>query len=141
MIEPITLDFGGEEKGAEKGSAPFPTKRSEQVAAGAKAVIQGPKGKRSVPVENIPVGPGKNVLKKGELIEAIQLPARKAKSGDAYLRFIPRTEMDIAVVGCGVSLALDAGGNATVAVPLNDSLTAFRIVAVAIDFSDVSLVL
>jgi carbon-monoxide dehydrogenase medium subunit len=80
------------------------------VAAGAKAVIQGPKGKRTVAVEQIPVGPGKNSLKKGEMVESILLPARPAKSGDAYLRFIPRTEMDIAVVSCGVNLTLDAKG-------------------------------
>ncbi|MBI2718357.1 MAG: xanthine dehydrogenase family protein subunit M [Rhizobiales bacterium] len=80
------------------------------VAAGAKAVIQGPKGKRVVPVEQVPVGPGKTSLKKGELVEAIQLPARAARSGDAYLRFIPRTEMDIAVVSCGVNLTLDGKG-------------------------------
>ncbi|MCA3554853.1 xanthine dehydrogenase family protein subunit M [Aestuariivirga sp.] len=79
-------------------------------AAGARAVIQGPRGKRKVAVEDIPVGPGKNALKKGELIEAIELPARKGKSGDAYLRFIPRSEMDIAVVSAGVSLTLDAKG-------------------------------
>jgi len=76
-------------------------------------VVQGPKGKRKVAVEDVPVGPGRNALKKGELIEAIELPARKGKSGDAYLRFIPRTEMDIAVVGCGVSLTLDGSGTCT----------------------------
>jgi len=80
------------------------------VAAGAKAVIQGPKGKRSVPVESIPAGPGKTSLKKGEIVEAIILPKRSPKSGDAYLRFIPRSEMDIAVVSAGVNLTLDAKG-------------------------------
>lgn len=80
------------------------------VAAGAKAVIAGPKGKRTIPVEQVPVGPGKTSLKKGEIIEALVLPKRPARSGDAYLRFIPRTEMDIAVVGVGVSLTLDAKG-------------------------------
>ncbi|MFO1121657.1 MAG: xanthine dehydrogenase family protein subunit M [Hyphomicrobiales bacterium] len=83
------------------------------VAAGAKAVVQGPKGKRLVPVEQVPVGPGKTSLKKGELVEAIQLPARKPRSGDAYLRFIPRSEMDIAVVSAGVNLTLDAKGVVT----------------------------
>ena len=80
------------------------------VAAGAKAVIQGPKGKRSVPVEQVAIGPGKNSLKKGELVEALALPARKPRSGDAYLRFIPRTEMDIAVVSAGVNVTIDAKG-------------------------------
>jgi carbon-monoxide dehydrogenase medium subunit len=80
------------------------------VAAGAKAVVQGPKGKRSVPVEQIPVGPGRTSLKKGELIESLVLPARKARSGDAYLRFIPRSEMDIAVVSAAVNLTIDGKG-------------------------------
>ena len=83
------------------------------VAAGAKAVIQGPKGKRVIPVEQVPVGPGKTSLKKGELVEAIQLPARPARAGDAYLRFIPRSEMDIAVVSAGVNLTLDIKGVVT----------------------------
>jgi carbon-monoxide dehydrogenase medium subunit len=80
------------------------------VAAGAKAAIVGAKGKRTIPVEQVPVGPGRTSLKKGEFIEALLLPKRPAKSGDAYLRFIPRTEMDIAVVGVGISLTLDGKG-------------------------------
>jgi len=83
------------------------------VAAGAKAVVVGPKGKRRVAVEEIPVGPGKTSLKKGEIVESIVLPKRPPKSGDAYLRFIPRSEMDIAVVGVGVSITLDGKGVVT----------------------------
>ena len=80
------------------------------VAAAAKAVIVGPKGKRTIPVDQVPVGPGKTSLKKGEIVESILLPKRPPRSGDAYLRFIPRTEMDIAVVGVAVSVTLDAKG-------------------------------
>jgi carbon-monoxide dehydrogenase medium subunit len=80
------------------------------VAAGASAVIAGPRGKRTVAVEAIGVAPGKNSLRKGELVEAVLLPKRRPRSGDAYLRFIPRTEMDIAVVGVGVNLTLDGKG-------------------------------
>jgi carbon-monoxide dehydrogenase medium subunit len=85
------------------------------VAAGASAVIAGPRGKRTVPVETIATGPGKTSLKRGEMVEAILLPKRPPRSGDAYLRFIPRSEMDIAVVGAGVSLTLDAKGVCTAA--------------------------
>ncbi len=85
------------------------------MAAGAKAVIAGPKGRRTVPVEQIPVSPGKTILKKGEFIEAIQLPAKQPRSGDAYLRFIPRSEMDIAVVSAGINLTLDSKGVVTAA--------------------------
>jgi aerobic carbon-monoxide dehydrogenase medium subunit len=83
------------------------------VAAAAKAVIVGPKGKRTVLVEQVPVAPGRTSLKKGEIVESILLPRRPPRSGDAYLRFIPRTEMDIAVVGVGVSVTLDAKGVCT----------------------------
>jgi carbon-monoxide dehydrogenase medium subunit len=80
------------------------------VAARAKAVVVGPKGRRTVAVEKIPAGPGRTTLTKGELIEAITLPAPKAKTGDAYLRFTPRTEMDIAVCSAAVSVTLGKGG-------------------------------
>ncbi len=85
------------------------------VAAGARALIRGPKGKRKVAVEKFCKGPGKTVLKKGELVEAILLPEKPARTGDAYLRFIPRTEMDIAVVGAGVCVTLDSKGVCTAA--------------------------
>ena len=77
------------------------------IAAGAKAAVVGPKGRRTVAVEKVVSGPGSMSLKKGEVVESISLPKRPPKSGDAYLRFIPRSEMDIAVVSAGVSLTLD----------------------------------
>ena len=80
------------------------------VAAGAKAVVVGPKKKRTIAVEDVVTGPGRTSLKKGEVIEAITLPKPAPKSGDAYLRFTPRTEMDIAVVSAGVSLTLGPKG-------------------------------
>ncbi|MEA2937440.1 MAG: xanthine dehydrogenase FAD-binding subunit, partial [Alphaproteobacteria bacterium] len=85
------------------------------IAAAAVARIIGPDGMRDVPVEQIPVGPGKTSLGKGELIASFFLPARPAHSGDAYQRFTPRTEMDIAVVGVGVSLTLDGSGTCVAA--------------------------
>lgn len=83
------------------------------VAAGAIARVTGPGGTRETPVENIPVGPGKTSLAPGEIIESFFLPARPRNSGDAYLRFTPRTEMDIAVVGVAINLTLDDAGLCT----------------------------
>ena len=85
------------------------------IAAGATAVLvsAGPGGalhRREIPVEALPQGPGRTALAAGELLEAIRLPAPPARAGDAYLRLIPRSEMDIAVAGCGVALGLDADG-------------------------------
>jgi len=85
------------------------------VAAGAIARIVGPKGGRDIPVEEIATGPGKTSLTKGELVESILLPNRPTGTGDAYLRFIPRTEMDIAVVGVGICLTIDNSGTCTAA--------------------------
>jgi carbon-monoxide dehydrogenase medium subunit len=76
------------------------------VAAGCVVRVQGPKGKRDVPVEEFAVGPGKTSLKTGEIVVSLTLPKRPKDSSDAYLRLIPRTEMDIAVVGVGVSLSM-----------------------------------
>ncbi len=80
------------------------------IAAGAVASIVGPGGRREARVEDIATGPGKTSLAKGEIIASFLLPQRPPRSGDAYLRFTPRTEMDIAVVGAGVNLTLDAQG-------------------------------
>ncbi|GAA6199223.1 xanthine dehydrogenase family protein subunit M [Aquicoccus sp. SU-CL01552] len=77
------------------------------IAAGVTATITGPGGTRTVPVEEIPAGPGKTTLARGEIITALHVPPRGTEGGDAYLRFIPRTEMDIAVVGCGVNLTVE----------------------------------
>ena len=79
------------------------------VAAGAVVIIQGPNGRRQMPVEAFPAGPGRTNLTPGEIVVGFGLPPRPAGSGDAYLRMIPRTEMDIAVVGVGVSLTLAKG--------------------------------
>ncbi|MDE0056866.1 MAG: xanthine dehydrogenase family protein subunit M [Defluviicoccus sp.] len=83
------------------------------IAAGAIAQVIGPGGRRAVPVEDIATAPGRTSLADGEIVVSFDLPERKPRSGDAYLRFTPRTEMDIAVVGVGVNLALDGAGICT----------------------------
>ncbi len=85
------------------------------IAAGAIATVVGPNGRRDIKVEDVMLAPRKLALTKGEIIASFLLPKRPAHSGDSYLRFIPRTEMDIAVVGCGTSLTLDGNGTCTAA--------------------------
>jgi carbon-monoxide dehydrogenase medium subunit len=85
------------------------------IAARATCVVAGPNGRREVPVEAIATGPGRTSLKRDEFIVEFRLPKRPPRSGDAYLRFIPRTEMDIAVVGVGINIVLDADGVCTAA--------------------------
>jgi carbon-monoxide dehydrogenase medium subunit len=85
------------------------------ITAGAVARIHGPDGVRDVSVSEIPTGPSKTSLTKGEFITSIFLPARPERAADAYLRFIPRTEMDIAVSAAAVSLELNSAGICTAA--------------------------
>ena len=80
------------------------------VACGAVAVIAGPKGERELPVGSFTKGLGKTVLERGELVVEFKVPAPPPHAADAYLRLIPRSEMDIAVVGAGVWLELDGKG-------------------------------
>jgi carbon-monoxide dehydrogenase medium subunit len=83
------------------------------IAARATCVVAGANGQRQVSVESIVTGPGRTSLGRDEFIIEFHLPRRPPRSADAYLRFIPRTEMDIAVVGAAVSVTLDAAGGCT----------------------------
>jgi CO/xanthine dehydrogenase FAD-binding subunit len=83
------------------------------IAARATCIVAGPKGEREAPVETIVTAPGRTSLSRDEFIIAFRLPKRPPGAADAYLRFIPRTEMDIAVVSAGVDVTLDAGGTCT----------------------------
>ena len=85
------------------------------ISAAATCTVAGPSGTRNVPVEDVCTGPGQLSLGDGEFVVAFELPKPPPRSADAYLRFIPRTEMDIAVVGAGVSLSLDEDGWCTAA--------------------------
>lgn len=81
------------------------------IAYGSIARVMGPDGERRVPVEEFCVAPGVNALQPGEMLLSLHLPPPPPRSGARYLRFIPRNEMDIAVVGVGAGLALDGSGN------------------------------
>ena len=79
------------------------------IAAGCKAVIAGPGERKEIPIENFHLGPGKTILENGQMLVALKFPKRNNNSADAYLRMTPRTEMDIAVVGCGVNITIENG--------------------------------
>jgi carbon-monoxide dehydrogenase medium subunit len=80
------------------------------IAYSAVAVIAGPNGQRTAPVEEFCTAPGVNVLQEGELLVSIRIPAQRPRTGGKYLRFIPRNEMDIAEVGVGAWVELDESG-------------------------------
>ena len=85
------------------------------ITADAICRVAGAKGTREVAVEQICTGPGKTSLANDEIVTSFFFPARPKRSGDAYLRFTPRTEMDIAVTGVAINLTLDDKGVCTAA--------------------------
>jgi CO/xanthine dehydrogenase FAD-binding subunit len=76
------------------------------------ANIAGPNGRRSVPIEDFNTGPGRNVLEPGEFVVSISFPSPAPNSGAAWQRFIPRNEMDIAVVNAASYVRFE-GDNVT----------------------------
>lgn len=65
------------------------------------------KGEREIPLIDFFAGPGQTVLQKGEILKELVLPAPSENTASAYLRFIPRNEMDIAVAGVGSLIEID----------------------------------
>lgn len=91
-------------------SSPAADSTPALIALGAVAVVAGPSGTREVPVEEFCIAPGRNVLGPAELLVALKFPPPARHAGSHYLRFIPRNEMDIAVVGAGAWVQLDPTG-------------------------------
>ncbi len=77
------------------------------IAVGAVCEVAGSGGNREIPVEEFVTGVGTNALSESEILLGLKIKRPESNSRDAYLRFIPRTEMDIAVAGCGVSVTMD----------------------------------
>ena len=91
-------------------SAPSADAIPPLIVLGGVATIAGANGTREVPVEDFCTGPGQNVMQPGEILVSVHMPVPTDHSGANYLRFIPRNEMDIAVVGVASSIVLDASG-------------------------------
>ncbi|MEZ5279662.1 MAG: xanthine dehydrogenase family protein subunit M [Acidimicrobiales bacterium] len=85
------------------------------VANSARAVIAGPAGERTVAVADIPAGPGRTTLGPGEFVVEFHIDRPDQSTSDSYQRVTPRTEMDIAIVGGGARVSVDAEGRCTAA--------------------------
>lgn len=116
IIGGVQIQSRGSFGGNVCNSGPAADSTPSLIALGARCVVAGPSGQREVPVEQFCTGPGKNVLGRGEFLVEFVLPKPSAHSGSRYVRFIPRNEMDIAVVGVGVAVTLNPSGEKFAAV-------------------------
>ncbi len=113
LVEAITVIGGTAIQGRASlggnlcNSSPAGDSLTSMMALGAIANIAGPNGERDVAVSEFFTGPGRNILDLGEFVVAISFATPPANSGAAWQRFIPRNEMDIAVVNCGSYVQLD----------------------------------
>ena len=80
------------------------------IALDARIEIASATGTRQIAAAALPTGPGRTALGPGEMVSAILLPPKPARSAARYLRLTPRREMDIAIAGSGVALSLDGAG-------------------------------
>lgn len=92
-------------------SSPAADSTPPLIVLSAVASVLGGHGKRDVKAEDFCTAPGRNVLQAGELVTTITIPPPAPRSGSAYERFIPRNEMDIAVVGVASWIQLNAAGD------------------------------
>jgi CO/xanthine dehydrogenase FAD-binding subunit len=76
----------------------------------ARAVIASASGIRTTSIPDLVAGPGMTSLASGEFVVEFLLDRPQPGTADAYLRFTPRTEMDIAVVGAAARVTVDASG-------------------------------
>ncbi|HCV27624.1 MAG TPA: xanthine dehydrogenase family protein subunit M [Dehalococcoidia bacterium] len=74
------------------------------------AIVASSSGRREIALSDFFAGPGQTVLQKDEILVELVLPPIPDDSASSYLRFIPRNEMDIAVVGAGSFLHLGSDG-------------------------------
>jgi carbon-monoxide dehydrogenase medium subunit len=61
--------------------------------------IKGPKGERTVPVDQFFIGPSRTILEKEEMLLEIAVPKPSPRSLGVYLKLAPRHSMDLAIVG------------------------------------------
>ena len=76
----------------------------------AEAKIRGIAGERMLPVAKLLQGPGKTALNDDEIVEGFLIKKQASKTGAAYCKYAIRGDCDIAIVGVGGLLTLDASG-------------------------------
>jgi CO/xanthine dehydrogenase FAD-binding subunit len=78
---------------------------------GAEAVMVGSDGERRVAIDDFFTGPGKTVLRKGEILKSLLLPEFGEMTGSAYIKHTRRNAMDLPIIGVAVRITINVGKN------------------------------
>ena len=76
------------------------------LAYGARAVLRGPGGARELPLEEFFLGPGQTAIGENEVLERLVVPRPAAGLRSTFLKFSPRSRVDIAAVNMSLTLLL-----------------------------------
>ena len=77
------------------------------IAMGAEALLSGPKGERTLPVEKLFKGPAQSNVARNEILTSILIPPQPEKSAAVYLKLMRRAALDLALVGVASYICLD----------------------------------
>ena len=77
------------------------------VTLGAEVRVIGPKGKRAMALEDFFIGPGKTLLKSGEILVEFVIPKLPPHTGTAYWKHTRRAAMELPILGVAVLISLD----------------------------------
>ena len=80
------------------------------IALRARFRLTSPAGAREIPAEEFFLDYYETAVKPGEILAEVRVPRPSPRSGQAYLKFLPRTADDYATVGVAASVTLSADG-------------------------------
>ncbi len=83
-------------------AAPSADSAPALIGLSSRAKIVGPRGERTVPVEDFFTGPGGTVLRSSELLVEIQVPVLSPNIKGVYLKHAIRKALDLAIIGVAV---------------------------------------
>jgi len=77
------------------------------IALGAQIRIVGPKGERTMALEDLFIGPGQTLLEPGEILLEIIVPKLLPHTGAAYAKHTRRAAMELPLLGVAVMVSLE----------------------------------
>lgn len=80
------------------------------ITLGALVRVRGPKGERTMALEDLFVGPGQTLLEPGEILMEFVIPRALPRTGGAYWKHTRRAAMELPILGVAVQISLEEDG-------------------------------